>query len=516
VEIPTVPIIPQYRHLTSLSLLAALICAPTTMAQALSPTAINGVPQPSGVASAGWSNDPAHNLLIADRSGEETQAKILPRADGGFYVSWFDNTDGGYDVRLQRLDADGRELWPHNGILVADRSYSSTTDYGFSVDAAGNALLSFQCCTQGAANERIVAVKVTPDGSLAWGAGGVPVSTSGEGNLISYITATSDGNTVAVWMNSAGQGRAQKLDAAGTPLWGATGTILPGPASGSKFIADVKAATDGDAIVAWSNQAGSTRILRAQKLASADGAALWSTDGVRVAEVGNLQAGYFPKIIVDGSGGAVFAWYAATGVAFSVRAQHIDSSGARLLGSDGVLTTTSANGHYSPSATYDAGTGDIHVLWIDGATTGGQDYDGLYAQRIDSSGARQWGDAGKEIVPMTVSTDGTHSLSQLVALPAPNGFLATWVTGNPSAAENSISTVRLDSTGLPLWTAPAHIKTGATKTSRLTGATSTLGYAAFTWSDAPDNNSSTQNIHAQNLQYTGAFGDTILKNSFEN
>ncbi len=464
----------------------------------------------------GWSNDPALNLLIADRSGEETQAKILPRADGGFYVSWFDNTDGGYDVRLQRLDGEGRELWPHNGILVADRNVGSTTDYGFSLDAQGNALLSFQCCTQNAADERIVAVKVTADGAFAWSDGGIPVSTLGEGNLISYITGTSDGNAVVVWMNSSGQGRAQKLSTAGAALWGATGITLPGPASGLKFIADVAPALNGDAIVAWSNQAGSARILRAQKLASADGAALWGKDGVRVSDAGGLGAGYFPKIILDGSGGAVFAYTDFVGTMASARVQRIDAGGNRLLGNDGVLVTTDASrGHYSPAATYDATNGDIHVIWIDGQQIDQQLYDGLYAQRIDSLGTRLYGETGKEIVPMTVSTDGTNALSQLLALPAPGGFLATWVTGNTSVTNNAISTARLGPNGDLLWTAPAHIKTGATKTSRLTGATSTLGYAAFTWSDAPDNNVSTQNIRAQNLLYTGAFGDTILKNGFD-
>lgn len=476
---------------------------------------VSDAPAPA-VTATGWSNDPAHNLMIADRGGEETQAKILPRADGGFYVSWFDNTDGGYDVRLQRLDADGIELWPHNGILVADRDNSSTTDYGFAVDTAGNALLSFQCCTQGAADERIVAVKIAPDGTLAWGAGGIAVSTLGEGTLVSYIAATSDGNSVVAWMNSAGQGRAQKLDTNGVPLWGSTGVALPGPSSGLKFVADVKPALNGDAIVAWSNQAGSTRILRAQKLASANGAALWGTDGVRVAEVGNLQAGYFPKIVTDGAGGAVFGYYDLTGTAFRVRVQHLDAAGVRLLGTDGVLASTdTSRGHYTPAIDHDADSGDISMVWIDGQVVNQQAFDGLYAQRITSTGARLWGDGGRELVPMTQSTDGTNALSQAVVLPAPGGMLATWVTGNTSVASNPISTVRLGPDGSLLWSQTAHIKNSATKTSRLTGATSVLGYAAYVWSDAIDNTSSGLDIRAQNLQYTGAFGDTITRHGFD-
>ena len=61
----------------------------------------------TAAAQAQWSDDPSQNLAVADRSGEQTQAKIRATADGGAYVSWFDNNSGGYDVYLQRLDAAG-------------------------------------------------------------------------------------------------------------------------------------------------------------------------------------------------------------------------------------------------------------------------------------------------------------------------------------------------------------------------------------------------------------------------
>ena len=464
----------------------------------------------------GWSNDPAQNLILADRAGEETQAKILARADGGFYVSWFDNTDGGYDLRLQRLDANGVEQWEHNGIVVADRTYSSTTDYGFAVDTDGNALLSFQCCTQGAADERIVAARISPDGLPIWSGIGVPVSTVGEGAAVSAIAATSDGDAVVIWMNSAGAGRAQKLDPAGAARWGATGVSLPGPAAGLKFIADVKPSSNGDAIIAWSNQQGSTRILRAQKLAAATGAAQWGSDGVRVSEVGNLQAGYFPKMLVDGAGGVVFGYYDGVGIGWNVRVQRLDAAGTRLFGNDGVLASTdTTRGHFSPAVTFDPTSGDTHIVWVDGQTIAQQAYDGLYAQRINAAGVRQYAGEGRVIVPMTQSTDGANSLSQLVALSVPDGFIAAWVTGNTSVTNQRISTLRLDNAGDFAWPQPVALKTSATTTSRLAGATSASGYAAFTWGDAPDNGAGARDIRAQNLPYSGVFDDTIFADGFD-
>ncbi|WP_395620911.1 hypothetical protein [Dokdonella sp.] len=464
-----------------------------------------------------WPIDPDHPLAIADRGGEETQAKWMPLADGGFYVSWFDNTDGGYDLRLQRLDGDGNEMWGHGGILVVDRTYNSTTDYGLSIDTAGNALLSLQCCTQNAADERIVVFKVDGTGAQVWGSTGIAVSTVGEGELLSFVTGTTDGNVAVAWMNSNAALRAQKLDATGAPLWGSTGITLPGPATGFKFLADIKPGLNGDAIVDWSNQAGSTRILRAQKLASADGAVLWGNDGIQVSDTGNLQAGYFPKIIVDGQGGAVFAYYDAVGSARMIRVQHLDASGNRLLGNDGALATTEGTRlHVIPSASFDASSGITSVAWVDNITlSGGQTFDGLYAQRIDSTGARLFVDSGLEIVPMSESTDGVKALSQVVTLPAPDGFLVGWVTGSPAAQSNLISVMRIDGAANFVWNQPVFLKTSATKTSRLSGETSELGYAAFVWSDAPTNDNTGKDVLARNLQYNGEFGDILFRDGFD-
>jgi hypothetical protein len=66
-----------------------------------------------------WPDDPAVNLAIADGTGEQVLPKVARTADGGSYVAWFDTQTGGYQVRLQRLSADGVELWAHGGLVVS-------------------------------------------------------------------------------------------------------------------------------------------------------------------------------------------------------------------------------------------------------------------------------------------------------------------------------------------------------------------------------------------------------------
>src|SRR5262245_3239643 len=82
-----------------------------------------------------WTSDTSANTVVCGATGDQVQPKIRNAKDGGSYVSWFDNRIGGYDVYLQRLDADGNALWAPDGVLILDRMLSSTTDYGLAVDS---------------------------------------------------------------------------------------------------------------------------------------------------------------------------------------------------------------------------------------------------------------------------------------------------------------------------------------------------------------------------------------------
>ena len=192
-----------------------------------------------------WSSDPADNLVIADGDNEQVQPKIVPTADGGFYISWFDNKNGGYDVYLQRLDAGGNEQWAHNGVLVADRDFSSTQDYGLDIDADGNALLAYRFDVAGVA--QIAAQKVAPDGTLLWTAPGVIVSDDSQDTSAPKVSAAGDGSVLVAWTSSEGSVAVQKLDGDGNPLWGASGITID-PASGIYFMSDLHGDADGNAI----------------------------------------------------------------------------------------------------------------------------------------------------------------------------------------------------------------------------------------------------------------------------
>lgn len=447
-----------------------------------------------------WSSDPASNLVIVDRPGEQVQAKIAPTADGGCYISWLDNSTGGYDVYLQRLSAAGVAQWADGGILVADRSFSSTQDYGLAVDTAGNALLTFR--DDSGANPlgddiQIAAAKVATDGTLLWGGGGVQVTSTPDFVAAPKIAGTSDGQVVVAWTQGADV-KALKLDGDGSPAWGSAVTLTS--SGGTSALSDLQAADGGSAIVSFIRSGSSVgpRHILAQKLASADGASLWAADHVKVYDnpSGSLQFGNFPSFLYDGAGGAVFAWYTSS-PSLQCRAQRILANGTEAFAHNGVeVSTDGSRSRVNPSAAWSSSAEEIFVFWTE--LNSQQSQFGLYGQKLDVSGARQWGAEGREILPVT-----PLEISQVRALPWDDGAVVAWAE-SIAFGNQPLSASRLDAAGDFVWTPTAvDLATSATSTSRLAAASSAAGFAIFAWSD---DDGAGDDILAQNLQPDGTLG----------
>lgn len=452
-----------------------------------------------------WSDEPATHLVIADRSGEQVQTKIVPTVDGGCYLSWLDNSAGGYDVYLQRLDAAGVEQWAHNGVLVADRGFSSTQDYGLAVDIAGNALLAFR--DDSGANVQIAAAKVDPGGALLWGLGGIQLTATTDFVAAPKITGTSDGNVVVAWTQDTDV-VAHKLDPSGAPFWASAVTLAA--SSGSFSASDLRAADAGNAIVAFVQSAGGAgpRHLWAQKLASADGASLWAASHVKVYDEasGSLQFGNFPTFLADGAGGAVFAWYTSSPT-LQCRAQHILAAGTESFAHNGVEVSTNASQlRVSPAHAWAAESQEIFLFWTE--LNSNQSQFGLYGQKLDAAGSRQWGDGGKVLLPLA-----GQELSQVRTLPWADGAAVAWAE-TVAFGNQPIQTTRVDTNGAFVWSPPVTpLATAATGTSRLAAASSTTGFAIFAWSDGDSGNF---DIPVQNLNADGTLGPgAIFADGFE-
>ena len=395
-----------------------------------------------------WSSDPFTNLALSDIPGaDQVQPKAVPLADNGFFVSWFNNNPNdpppnGYDVYLQRLNAGGFEQFAHDGNQIAKLTNSSTEDYGLGADAQGNALLSFLDTREGG-DQQVTVTKIANDGTPLWGPNGIQLTSGSPGAHQPKLAVTSDGFVVVFWTDGKNI-YLQKLDANGKTVWPWSSVtnhgIVIGEPKANYLNCDIHASDNGSVILSFSRDTGfrTNRYLYANKV-SATGRLLWGSGHVKVFNGGSLQLGNFPTFITDGSGGAVFAWYSSS-PALQSYVQRIKADGTEAFAHNGVLVSTNAaDVQVAPSASYNPATKDIFVSWEE--LDQFQSVSGVYAQRIDAAGIRQWSDSGLPIVPLQGNSEIFQRTVQIG-----NGAFVFWIDED-EFQNATMQGVKLDTNG---------------------------------------------------------------------
>ena len=464
---------------------AAHICA--LFALALTMTA---------AARAQWSSDPAQNLDLSNIPGaDQVQPKLVPQSNSTWSVSWFNNNPNdppphGYDVYYQYLSANGVEQLPHDGEQVAKLTLSSTEDYGMAVDSSGAAIIAFLDDRRNPNNPQVTAAKISRSGGMIWGPNGIALTNDPGSHHDPKVTVTSDGFIVVGWTNGATV-QLQKLTTSGLPLWiGQTalgrGKVIQ-EAGFDYTLSDLHAADNGSVIVSWvrNHGFGTSNYLYAQKL-DASGNPVWSSPA-HVFDGGSLQFGEFPYFTPDGSGGAVFSWY-TNSPSLQVYAQHILANGSEAFPHNGsVGSTNTQRVRVSPSVSYNPATQETFLFWTEQNSL--QSMAGVWGQKFNSGGTRQWNDTGLVIVPLNNDSENFVQNVQIGT-----GALVFWVD-SPGFGAGTIQAIKLDGTGSTVCS-QFPVSTVSADKSRLVAALAPSGLAALAWED--DRNGE-NDIYIQNV-----------------
>ncbi len=394
-------------------------------------------------APAQFTGDAANPSLLVTGNSEQVQPKLKPAPGGGFYMSWYDNRTGGYDPYVQRFDANGFPQWPSPGVMVANTSFSSTEDYGFTVDGAGNAVVVFRDDRFGGV--KITAQAISPAGVPLWGAMGVQMPSGASVNSPKAGTG-SDGSVYAGWSDS-GKASILRLDANGAATWGAPFAITDG-SSASYILSDLQPGDNGSIIASCVRYPTftSAKVLHAQKL-STSGAPQWAGVTVPVFTTGSIQTGNFPTFLPDGSGGGVFSFYTVSPLQSYV--QWVAPNGTLKFGTNGVAVTPTSTGmnRTNPAISFDAGSGTVFANWVEQIPNSSSF--GVAAQAFDGTGARLWGSGGTTttyLQPLATVYDCQQARALLV------GGLPTfmWVTASAFGVQ-TVSSRALSADGSSAW-----------------------------------------------------------------
>lgn len=290
-------------------------------------------------------------------------------------------------------------------------------------------------------------------GDTAWTSNGIRLCpTSGDQD---FVVSASDGagGSYFAWQDSRSGTWSlycQRLDANGRVVfgWPADGLALCSGTSSVRYPV-IEPDGSGGVLLAWmdrrANGASSLVDLYAQRLAP-DGTRMWGSEGSRVTPSPSAYSCF--DLTGDGLGGAFLAWQDERLVSGTdhVFVQHLDGSGARLWAAAGLssnVDTTATHDQWCPQVIPD-GTGGLITAWTDLRLSPTDK--ALFAQRISSAGALQWGDSGLVVATGLGSTGGLRALLEDQS-------------GGAIVHSSAAKLYRLGPTGLHLWGA-AGVSTG--------------------------------------------------------
>lgn len=335
---------------------------------------------------------------------------------------------GDPSIYIQKVDGSGTVVWPS-----PSNPPNETGIGGMVPDYAGGAFTM--------AGHGSVPAPISCTYRLSGGGSCTSVFSAEAGYSPPDIIPCGSGGAIVAWtrnlddeMNMIWQTYVQKVDSDNSILWDPGGVPVCSDAIEQR---NPRLVTDGSggAIVAWFDER-SGRGIYAQRIDSG-GDLLWAVDGVPVCAGTGFEQNH--DAVPDGAGGAIIVWQDSRNGTDDIYAQRIDPDGVSLWTTDGVPICSAAGDQGLPSVITD-GAGGAIIAWLDGRA-GNSD---IYAQRIDASGAVLWTADG---VP-AASGAGDQECHQ-IAEDGCGGAIVAWIH-NPDGTSD-IMAQKIDGSGSPAW-----------------------------------------------------------------
>lgn len=371
----------------------------------------------------GWSTDASSPTIISNGNGEQVIPKIAIDSSGNSYITQFDNANGGYQLWIMQLNANGNhQIDPPTGMPVSTNPMDSwLSDYDMQVDRQDCAIVAFQDLRS--VTNNIFVYKVAVPFTQMWGANGISLSgdtSTDYANFSPKILNTSDNSSYVAWMHggpTSDEVRIQKINPAGEIQWQAGGISIASNQGGCNWPQLVESG-NGDILLKYYLDSGPfwapTRHIYVARI-NPQGQIVWNNP---ISTAGGISAwNQIIGFVSDGSGGAVLAWYddRNNDMINEVYVSHITHLGNVTTETNGsAVTIDTGNQQYNPQITVDAEQQKVYVFFK--ITDANQNNNALGAQCLSFTGEKLWGDSGLQpetlslftIMPhfATISTEG--------------------------------------------------------------------------------------------------------------
>jgi hypothetical protein len=407
------------------------------LAAALLALALATIPRP---AAAVWPSNPLVNVPLCTATNDQVSPTIVSDGAGGAIVTWEDLRSGTSDIYAQRISATGAALWTANGVGLC-RAAGEQSAPTITSDGAGGAIVTWLDYRGGATSD-IYAQRISSTGTVRWLANGVALCTAALDQTDPKIVSDGSGGAIVTWTDSRSGTAdiyAQRISGTSTVEWSANGVFLckgAGDQVSPKIVSD----GSGGAIVTWTDSRSGTSDIYAQQI-SAAGTVQWLANGVALCTATGDQT--YPTIVSDDAGGAIVSWMdSRSGASDDIYAQRVSATGTVQWAADGVPLCTSSGDQAVPRIVAD-GVGGAIVAWWDQRDSS---YD-IYALRISAAGTVQWTANGVALC----TAAGTQFLTTITS-DGSGGAVVAWYDYR-GGVQADIYARRVSASGTPEWTA---------------------------------------------------------------
>ncbi|MBS1616785.1 MAG: hypothetical protein JST06_11785, partial [Bacteroidetes bacterium] len=347
-----------------------------------------------------WQPDTAVNNPVCTAQYKQISPQSASDGQGGIITCWQDNRNGdGLQgiIYAQRMSKDGVPKWDTNGIRISSNQNTAIRPKIIS-DGQGGAFISwidyrFQNASgSNSAEADVFAQHLDSNGHFLWQQDGIAVDSNANSKAHIALALAPAGGLYLVWdefistLSSNGI-YAQRVDSAGIKQWNPRISVGANPvyiyAYEPKIISDGR----GGFLAAWyDNRSSHTDDIYVQRINSS-GSRVWNSSDVRVCNTARDQ--YFPQMTTNGANGLIVTWQddrANSGgfnPSFDIYAQSIDSSGVNQWSGTGIPVCIATQLQIHPTIVSDQ-NGGAFISWTDRRNGVGNEE--LFLQHLDQNG----------------------------------------------------------------------------------------------------------------------------------
>ncbi len=334
-----------------------------------------------------WTTD---GLPICTATGNQSNAKIISDNLGGVIIVWQDRRNGtDNNIYAQRINANGQAQWAANGIVVSSAPFDQFNPQ-LVTDGANGAIVAWHDYRAGTGYIDIYAQRILPNGSLAWHADGVAVTTAGHNQTNLQMIADGFGGAIIVWQDRrtsiSEDIYGQRLSPSGAIIWSLNGSPIA-VTTGFKSFPQLASNSAGGAIVTWQdNRTGTDFNIYAQNI-SLYGEELWTKNGRPICTSTGHQ--YYPKIVADKNGNSIITWQDRRNSSdYDIYAQRVDVNGSISWQVNGLIVYSASLDQIEPRILLDNDDGAI-ISWT--CFRNGTGFSDISAHRIGMNGKHAGG-----------------------------------------------------------------------------------------------------------------------------